>query len=331
MSNVSIIRTDVEDMFGDITGFMSFMYSPAILACLKNEGCIAGGYPRYLLAKRRAGEPVDALSINYFTSGGDIDVFFPTSTSFQAAKDEVASLLNSSGVTSIARFGHNFFMTTHSLRCKLQLIEANLGSPSEILAGFDIKNSMVGFDIRYAYILDGWNELEDLKIIDVNRINNDANMFGQRVGKYVSRYGYRKLTQKTEVMLANWYSGKKFDYSKRMYNSRNIQTGLFFSEAFMANILSENVIRDNELLTDFVGLDTIHLRTEDDYFKGTGPSVTIDAAVHALKKRHADHDIISLAERKLHDYLEFKHSLESARHTHRLCNIAELTCLSPKK
>lgn len=319
MSDTCIIRADVEDMFGDITGFMSFMYSPAILACLKNSGFIAGGYPRYLLSKKRAGEHVDAFPINYFSAGGDIDVFFPTPAAFQATKQEVSSLLNSPGVESMAKFGHNFFMKMHNLRCKLQLIETNLGTPSEILSGFDFRNSMVGFDIRYGYIFDGWNDIEDSKIIDISRINSDANMFGQRVGKYVSKYDYKMLTPQAEAMLASWYSEKKFDSLKRLYSPalQALPSGLFFSEAFMSNILTANIIKDNELLTDFVGLSTIRTYTSDDYFRGTGQCVTVDAVLYTLENRRADRDLISLAEKKLQDYVEYKRELEMARRSSR--------------
>lgn len=317
MSDVCIIRTDIEDMFGDITGFMSFMYSPVILACLKNSGFIAGGYPRYLLAQKRAGVQIDAFPINYFSNGGDIDVFFPSISTFQAAKQEVMSLLNSQGSVSAARFGHNFFYMMHNLRCKIQLIESNTGLPVDILSGFDFKNSMVGFDIRHAYVFDGWNDIEDSKIIDVNRINGDANMFGQRVGKYVSKYGYKRLTPKSEALLADWYSKKKFDHMKRVYESsmptQITSPNLFFSEAFMSHILSVDIIGDNELLTDFVGLGTVRVYTTEDYFRGTGKSMVVDAVIHALEKRKAEQHIISLAEKKLKNYTEYKRELEIAK------------------
>tara|TARA_R110000751_G_scaffold74255_1_gene150295 strand:- start:318 stop:890 length:573 start_codon:yes stop_codon:yes gene_type:complete len=67
---------------------------------------------------------------------------------------------------------------------KLQLIHAFGGSPQKILNGFDLANCKIATDGKQLYIREGWEELEENKLI---HIDDYQDLIPWRIIKYINK------------------------------------------------------------------------------------------------------------------------------------------------
>lgn len=318
-----ILRADIEDMYGDIEHFMRMLYSPAMLCIFRNNGYIAGGFPRMLLENGR-------IYNNYFAQLGDIDVFFRKHDDYLAALDDLkAHVAYAHHISpSLAGFATNVDIPRERLcirespnQVKIQLISTYFDEPEAMLKRFDLTNSMVAFDLSHGYVADGWRDLREKKTLEVSRFDNYENdeMLGQRVGKYIERYGYNNLTPRSKEHFVQWYRRyRKYrnDNRKSLSISR-VRSETSTPQAWpgMSRVMHV-VVNGNlplEVIPEFVGVG----RYKNPYI-ASGDAMAIahgyrcvDSAVLALKQRNAPRHIID----RLSDHVQSEQQATGIRRT----------------
>lgn len=290
-----IIVADVEDVFRDAVGFMPFMYAPPMLAVLRHGGYIAGGFPRWLLAEGN-------VSARYFGPKvrGDIDVFFRSHADFEAACDELARYtFEQGGLRSAAGFAMNFSAYQSvpagargggGSPIRMQLVDSHFGEPVDMLKRFDMRNSMVAFDMSRGYVADGWKELQENGTIDVTRVTDNAQMLGHRIGKYVAKYGYTSLSPTSIAAFEAWFYD--FKDNEVVGPSRDDVRRPWVNLQRLKPIIEQTNI-PNELLPMLAGItQTMVKSSKDNFYRG---DVWEDCAVAALERRDAPRHLVEAA------------------------------------
>ena len=177
----------VPDMEAVLEQFKPFFSSGAFLA---------GGFLRTAITK---GSALKALNRN--ESPGDLDFFFETPDHATKLVHRIVSdqvVLGSiklnkyqtnywtSGPNSMMKFAYDtqFEIGNDNMFGKLQLIHAFGGSPQKILNGFDLANCKIATDGKQLYIREGWEELEENKLI---HIDDYQDLIPWRIIKYINK------------------------------------------------------------------------------------------------------------------------------------------------
>lgn len=308
-SSVDILEAPVEELFADNPEFLTTLYFHPIVQVLKHGGFIAGGFPRALLSGM-------SLSDYFEKKAGDIDVFFPNETSMKCALDEVMHSFAPETARSMAGFAVDTWLSRKhvnilgcDVRLKMQLIDTRFGSPLDIIRGFDLRNSMVGFDMRRGWVVDGWRELQDANVLDLARQGDQGIMLGGRVAKYVKKYGYDVLSPRLADELYEWFD-RHFSYEglytsrRQPKNSGDANTPWASLTTFQHILLRSKGFPD-ELLPHFAGYYTKYIKNSAS--EGTDitirahngmpdDSTPVDVAAYVLHQRGADPRLVKHAE-----------------------------------
>lgn len=332
-----IIKAPVEDMFGDVQGFLQFLYTPIVTLALKHNGYIAGGFARNMLATKC----VDPM---YFVNGGDIDVFFYCEEDYLATLAGIVEytkniyphvIEENIARDSIAKFAKNiqtpiWFDGYSHVTVKVQLVNSHFGTPEEILKSFDLVNSIVAFNFENGWVSDCFKQLEERSQIMICGSSHIESL-GGRVGKYFKKYGYTTMDEASHKTLAKWakkYTSPEFliPRSSRIY--RNPQTGhveiepsepkLFVNQNKAAEYLKNCQNLSDDLLPNFVGLSTTKVRVTDsgEYIEQScsyGYTIDIDTVLFMLSRHNVDQKIIAAAHERLYIIERKKAELNAER------------------
>jgi hypothetical protein len=85
---------------------------------------------------------------------------------------------------------------------KMQVIKCRLGSPQEVIATFDIRNCMIGFNKTHT-----WEEItrrpfEKLNLLDIASFNNPHLI--SRVSKYICNHKYEGFSEQCHKPFIDW-------------------------------------------------------------------------------------------------------------------------------
>lgn len=191
-------------------------------------GYVAGGCARWL--RSIGGKPTALLRGTYVHEGGDIDLWF---RSFEGWRQFVNSYATDDDTTwpkvklSEGKLAANFtFPTPRRNKNPSAYIEAPTvqaiccitGEPETIVRSFDFHNSMVAFDRHKTWVVEDWDDAEAKKELRVAWWGSRSVAY--RVGKYMSKYGYRKLVNASEAMFEQLVSGTDLMTEKQKQTSR---------------------------------------------------------------------------------------------------------------
>ncbi len=224
-------------------------------------------------------ESLDSKIYNYFSHGGDIDVFF---TSKEAAE---------SAVLQVARQGIKYKKTSlnsetwfisrrypeHLTVC-CQYIKCCCGTPEEVLNQFDIVNAQVAVDIKTD---SAWYnpEIVDLEKEEVMSLNtslpkNNSHLV-KRIALYTERGGvYTSFNKKNESLEY---------FIKCCRENLKIQEG---NDGYLNILLDEEKLIPTDSLTLLIGLSSVYDEEENDYYALKQPPKQIDAAIEQIIKRN---------------------------------------------
>lgn len=248
-----IVTEELESTFSDTMWPFLLLYSPIGLAVINAGGYFAGGLPHSMLM---LGEQFNA---KYFKKGGDIDVFFRSASCHAAAVQAITSLKKDFTPTkSLAGHCSNIIVDIGSTLSipvggsfrengiKIQLVSSHYGEPSDLIARFDLVNSMIGFDEKQAYVADGLRELIASRTLETARDELDTTYIS-RLAKYCDRHQYTHLSSRTLRSLVRW--ADKY-YMSNVNNGHHVQFGSF---DIKEHVISYNAIK--RLLTSPAGVN----------------------------------------------------------------------------
>ena len=189
-------------------------------------GYVAGGFPRYIAAKKlfnrtsifdnlhKDASPFSDDFESYFAQGGDVDFFFTSEKSYEAAL--VMFSIDAQAIASENKFFNGMIVEKRPSMCnnatnvivyipnvdkriKFQFIKKNFCDIETMLEDFDMTNSKVAIVGDEMIMHKDWYDIEKMNAIDVRKTNS-AFCIG-RLSKYVRRYRYKYLTQDSRNVL----------------------------------------------------------------------------------------------------------------------------------
>ena len=195
----------------------------------EHGGYVAGGCARWLRGDRE----ITALKRgSYVHEGGDIDLFFRTEEGWRAfvepyidneSHDQGPMIALSNGkLAANLTFckhggGYNGTPTVQAIRC-------SLGEPDHVIRTFDFVNSMVAFDQQRTWVADEWDRVEREKDLHVAWWGSRSIPF--RVRKYVNKYGYKKLVNRSNAMFDQLVAGTNSMDDARKHLTRSVWTDI---------------------------------------------------------------------------------------------------------
>jgi len=270
----SVIKKDISWLLGKVPDFMEFYDSQSNYFI--NGGYLAGGFLRKVIKNGSVIETIkDGLS------AGDIDFFFYSEQHAQEAFEYFTkhvgtfiprpSTFAPNSVTGFAYEG-NGGLRLNSMKkpavVKFQFIAKSTGSPEEVLNRFDIANCKIATDGKFIWMVDGWEGLEDQKIIRVDNLS--GKYFPWRLKKYLG----------TDYSL--WPSNYEQVLAKLLESCNNKSTDMSNVKSILRN---KNAIKKEDILLFYEKLGITHENTEpEDYESGT-LGQPVDYAIHMFKKR----------------------------------------------
>ena len=177
-------------------------------------------------------------------------------------------------------------------KLRIQLIDSHFGTPQDLIGNFDLHNSMVGFDLKNAYVAEGWKDLEEKKLLALTQESNQ-NMLGWRFEKYIMKYGYKSATPETQRIFHEWFMRVRDNKESRGqpgWLRKSDEKAESWIELNRCHAILRHIgLMDSKYLPDFVG-----------YFHETrrkgsvGPSFDVDLAMEALENRNASQNLIDI-------------------------------------
>lgn len=177
-------------------------------------GYVAGGCARWIRSIHNDVTPIKRGT--YVHEGGDIDLFFRTVNGWRdflrtyecnesTSEGPTFSLSRGNLAANIKFAGKRNAKSAHAEPPTVQAICCSTGSPEEMISSFDFHNSMVAFDHERSWVVDGWDELEHKKELKVAWWGSRS--ISHRVSKYMTKYGYRTITNASNAMLEQLVAG----------------------------------------------------------------------------------------------------------------------------
>ena len=247
-----------------------------VCAAIESGGWLAGGFIRNVILGR---------DINsYFHEHGDIDVFFPDP---KIPNDYIKSQSQSQKVWNLSPAGNAMGKSIAVNNCEigttLQFVNhEKLCHPTlhETLERFDLLNSSVGWDGKHFHIPSNWQEIEESKLIFINRSNSP--FLGFRISKYLNLRGLKGIHSNSIEQMKDWLvasAAKNYDNS-HLNDDKNLDAYVKTSVNSLFNNRALGFLDKNDTLF-FIGRWNIFAasRQNDDY----GMTTIEDWALHTVK------------------------------------------------
>lgn len=141
----------------------------------------------------------------YFSNGGDIDVFAPDVTSFNsiiALRQSWKRTMGGNAWFNDFKAGsHDAVDMLGRSSVTLQAIDKQFMPPAQMIASFDLVNCEFATDGRSFWFETEAIELEKDRTL---KANFAGDLLGPRIAKYCTKHRYDRLEKETKRMLANW-------------------------------------------------------------------------------------------------------------------------------
>lgn len=243
MSSADIEVFPLDELRQRVQGVAGLLQSKVVSRILSVPGTfIAGGLVRHLLQ-----EGSTTALYQYFSSRGDIDVFFQDSSSLVRLQTLMGGswrpTVGCNGLQSdvvIDWGGH------YSATCTVQLITCRHGTPSDVIGEFDFVNCAAAFDSDHLYVHRDLVRLESARELEVQW---DSPYLASRVSKYVRRYGYTTFGPRIRSDLSTWVAARQAldDWKTRSHNGPKVLSDI---------LVGAPVLLDDSVLTNMVGKTT---------------------------------------------------------------------------
>lgn len=188
----------VKELYDSVDGLSEFLKTLNLTEALSKGAFIAGGFPRAVMQNKR-------IDLNYFKDGGDIDVFFQCPSAAHAIiqteyKKHTKLSISISGL-AVERKIYN---RSYDCQIKIQYVTCLYGMPATIISGFDIVNSMIGFDDQFVYFSSDRKQAENSRQLVLNPNINHSSFLPSRIKKYLKKYKYERLSNESREILNNF-------------------------------------------------------------------------------------------------------------------------------
>jgi len=247
-----------------------------VRAAIESGGWLAGGFVRNVILGR---------DINsYFYERGDIDVFFPDpkipnnyikAQSQPQKQDWILSPAGNAMEKRIAvlncEIGTNLQFVNHEKLCHPTL--------HETLERFDLLNSAVGWDGKHFHIPSNWQEVEESKLIFINRSNSP--FLGSRISKYLNLRGLKGIHPNSIEKLKDWLvASTAKNYDSHLNDDKNLDT---YVKVSIGSLFNQRVLgfldKDDALL--FIG--KWNIAATNSQYNDYGMTTIEDWALHTIK------------------------------------------------
>jgi len=205
-------------------------FHPVLQAALDEGGYIAGGAARVLFTRKNMREylqlgqhdteRVETVTVGNMTfsfpyrqkPAGDIDVFFPSLSAFEAASSRIRDMAGFVGMNTALSRTYHVDMTSSeaplglgkipNTSTSVQLVKCIFGRPEDMISNFDIVNCSAAVTRDGFVVDDAVARLEDRRVLKIRRA--DSTQLFRRVMKYIQFRDLMYLDDTTADMISEW-------------------------------------------------------------------------------------------------------------------------------